>query len=84
MADRPGRRSETSRVLRAELAPVAATVALVGVKDFLLQLYDLVEHLSLQQLRSRQSGDSGGFKAVRPRRISHASSRVLLAELAPV
>ena len=75
----------SSRVLLAELAPVAAAVALTVVEDFLLPALRSRWNISPCSNYGRSSQVcSGGFKAVRPRRFPHASSRVLLAELAPV
>ena len=54
------------------------------IEDFLSQLYASPEASVPAGSRSRQSICSGGFRALRPRRFSHPSSRVLLAELALV
>ena len=60
----------SSRVLLAELAPVAAAVARAVVETSLSQLYDSRwKHLSLQKQRSKQRRGSGDLEAVRPRRF---------------
>ena len=85
----------------AELAPVAAAVALAAVETSFSQLYVLagsicpcsnngvVARAAAVLLPEIHAGDhlqvcSGDFEAIRPRKFSHASSRVRLAELAPV
>ena len=73
-----------TRVL-AELAPALAAVALAVVEDSSSQLYVLAGGISPCSNRGRSSHIcSGDFRAVRPRGFAHASTRVLLAEPAPV
>ena len=74
----------SSRMLLAEPAPVAAAVALMVTRLPSPSSTCRWKHRSLQHHGRSSQVCRGGLKAVRLQRGSHASSRVLLAELSPV